>query len=226
MKKCGIVYVLALFALTVLPYASSIHQGIRSSIESGFDYGNVRWGMTVEEVHRALQTSGRTDIRELCDFLRFAPAYSFVNHASFVIFATNTTTEGVSFREEYFFREEVANGLNALLLCGIRLHARYWPKFNAGRLVSTTIRKSGVASVQKESVEKMLREQYGAFVCSRKQQPFKNTTMHWFCWMRHEWNESKVAIKTERVSGSMHSAPYNGIVSIFIVRLIPAWDDK
>jgi hypothetical protein len=115
---------LALSSISPDPDSDSSSEALFSDLppprllkEDGFDYGNVRWRMTVEEVEKALQASGRKDIQE--SLQNYSEWYS---GAGLGIHAVYSPEPGIEFQEVYLFEQK--GGTETWTLCSMGFSAR------------------------------------------------------------------------------------------------------
>jgi len=73
---------------------------------AGYDYANVRWGMTLAEAQAALRESGRTDIQESQgDYSKYYAGADYLVSARFVFTPESGDLAAFPLNEDYLFRE-------------------------------------------------------------------------------------------------------------------------
>jgi len=171
------------------------------------DYGDVAWGMTVEEVQQALRYSGRTGVRtEWDDYSKWYYG------ADFGIEATYSPQRGVDLWELYLFKEEQDS--HRRILCCVEFTAK-WDSAS-------------------QYVYAMIAEKYGKLVgnaANVTNRELLNLKGRIFTENRVQYTYSirDGGVQTDRTTGIVHIATStaNGITQKQLVdlTLIPAWDN-
>ena len=172
------------------------------------DYGNVRWGMTIEEARKALENGGRVNLQTT------QQDYSkWYDGADYGISATYRPEPGVELWELYLFKKGKDSDSRTLVCMGFA--ANYSAR---------------------EKVEAMLKAKYGEFV--PKAENVKNQKLLDLEHIRQveqhttTYYKKEYGIQTSRVTGIFHSISqqsnyvHEGEWIRIDVTLIPAWDNK